>query len=117
MLMGDILNSDTLAALRELDEPGSTLFLRDIVTTYLSDSQVRMQAMQEAHRASDVATLAKTAHALKGSSLNVGADSFAALLQRIEKDGKAGVLCAAADLAAAQSLFGRVRDALKAYVA
>jgi two-component system, sensor histidine kinase and response regulator len=107
-----LLNPATLAALREFDEPGKSDFFNEIIEAYLSDTGERMLRLQAEHDAGDAENLAKTAHAIKGSSLNVGAEDFAALMHSLEKAGKSGSAGSPADLAEAHALYGKLRATL-----
>jgi CheY-like chemotaxis protein len=60
-----------LAELRGLDEDGE--LLTTLITHFLAETPERMAAMQAAVSRHDAAALAETAHALKGSSGNLGA--------------------------------------------
>lgn len=108
------LNPETLSALKEFDKPGQNGFLSEIITAYLEDTAVRFLAIRAAHREADAAALSKVAHAIKGSSLNVGADGLASLMQALEKDGKAGILCPPERISEAENQFHIVSGALTA---
>jgi HPt (histidine-containing phosphotransfer) domain-containing protein len=114
--MAGLLNLGTLDALRALEEPGSADFLTEIVTTYVADGEARFKALHAALADGDPAEIAKVSHALKGGSLNVGAEGLAAAMQAIEKKAKAGILCGQDELSAAEALFLRVTQALAAYL-
>ena len=113
--MSDCLNFETLAALRELEEPGQMVFTTKLINAYLEDTEERLKAVQIAHQSGDCAVLAKLAHAVKGSSLNVGADGLAALMMTIEREAKKGTLCAPDQLLRIEALFHQVSEGLKAY--
>ena len=113
--MDDYLNHETLAALRELDEPGKTVFMVKIINAYLSDTEELLKEVRAAHRSGNPALLAKLAHSLKGTSLNVGADGLASLMKMIEREGEKGILCAPDRVTQAEAGFHQVRNALNAY--
>lgn len=114
--MAEILNLETLASLREFEDPGETTFLRDIITTYLEDTEVRLQELRMALEKSTADGMAKAAHAIKGSSLNVGADCLADAAAAVERDGKRGIVATSEAIAEAESLFKQVRLALLGYL-
>ena len=113
--MSDCLNLKTLAALREIEEPGQMVFTTKLINVYLEDTRERLNAFRIAHQSGDCAVLAKVAHAVKGSSLNVGADGLAALMKTIEMDAKKGTLCAPDQLVRIEALFRQVGEELNAY--
>ena len=114
--MSDSLNLETLAVLRELDYPGKNDFITEIITTYISDNGDRFLALRASHQAGDAIGMGKSAHSIRGSSLNVGAEGLATLMQAIEKEGKAGILSAPERLAEAEALFNQVRAELKNFL-
>ncbi len=83
------LDPAVLDNLRQLSK-GSDEFLREVTTLYLADSPLRLEAIRKAVQANDSAALAAAAHALKGSSGNVGAKGVQELAARIERIARAG---------------------------
>lgn len=114
--MSDCLNFETLAALREVEKPGQLVFTAKLINAYLEDTDTRLESLRIAHQSGDTALLAKLAHAIKGSSLNVGADGLAALMMAIERKAEKGSLCDPENLIRAGVVFQEVREALKAYL-
>jgi HPt (histidine-containing phosphotransfer) domain-containing protein len=110
------VNPETLASLKEYADPEDPDFLRDILGTYLADSETRLAATREAYRTGDVEALFRLLHTLKGSSLNVGAEALSALLQALEREAKEGKLPEADDLRAIEAEFSRVKQELSAYL-
>ena len=74
------LNERTLTALRELDPDGGTG-----LATYIDDSTRQMARIDAALAAADSGEIARSAHALKSSSANVGADSLSVFFQELEQ--------------------------------
>ena len=56
-----------------------------LVSLYLGESANRLQSLREAFAAGDWQQTSLLAHAIKGTSLSIGAHDFAALLDRIEQ--------------------------------
>ena len=108
------LNPETIAALREMDEPGSNAFLQEIVSAYLLDSKLRIEAVRACQASGDTVGLSKAAHAIKGSSLNIGAEKLGSLMHTIEKDAKTGQLAQPETLKEAGLELERVFEALQA---
>ena len=115
--MSNALNLKTLAALREFDEPGQNAFITELITTYLSDTATNLEAIRVSLQAQDAMKVSKAAHAIKGSSLNMGADDFASLMHSMEKEGKGGILALPARVTEAEASFLEVKTALEAYLA
>ena len=79
------LNERTLTALRELDPDGGTGLMRSLLATYIDDSTRQMARIDAALAAADSGEIARSAHALKSSSANVGADSLSVFFQELEQ--------------------------------
>lgn len=56
----------------------------DIVRLFLRDARSRLDALQDADERRDTATIARTAHSLKGSCANLAATAMAALCADLE---------------------------------
>ena len=82
-----LLDHATLNELREAlgDE------LDSIIQLYVEGLREQAQALVEQHGAQDLATLRRSAHSLKGSSVSMGAQSLGALAAQIEKLAATGV--------------------------
>ncbi len=72
---------DKLKELKEL--LGDTY--KDLLEAYLSDGPKRLDQMRSAFQDLDFETLASAAHALKGSSSNMGAQELSEVCAEIEK--------------------------------
>jgi HPt (histidine-containing phosphotransfer) domain-containing protein len=110
-----LLNLETLNDIREMDPPGKNDFLLKIIGAYLTDTTNRFKSLVMAHKTNDLQALVVLAHTIKGSSLNLGADRLATVMQRIEKEGKNGNRGSTEVISEAESLFHQTRDALLAY--
>lgn len=110
------LNPETLETLKEYADPGDPRFLADLFRSYLDDGAERLGALRAAAASGDAAGAASLSHTLKGSSLNVGADTLASLLHEINRAARAGNLPDEARLDACDREFGRVRGALAPYL-
>ena len=82
------LNEATLQALRELDDSGGTALIEELLRTFIETSSQHMVQMHLALRDADADALRRTAHALKSSSANVGADTLAKSFRRLEQLGR-----------------------------
>jgi PAS domain S-box-containing protein len=114
---GDPLDSSILADLRELEGDGEPDLLFELAEMFASDSALRIEAMKRAIAKGEPATVKQMAHALKGSSSNMGARRMASLCERLQ------IASASQDLAAVPEMldlleleFARVRTALASQV-
>ena len=80
---------DSLRALPSEEDPDP---LGSLIRLYLDDSDPRLERMQEAIDQHDLPALARAAHALKGSSNNLGARQLGQICGEFEKLAKAGQL-------------------------
>jgi CheY-like chemotaxis protein/HPt (histidine-containing phosphotransfer) domain-containing protein len=86
----DTLDPAILAGLRELRSAENPDPLRELVDLFLKDARPRVQKLALTLTAKDWATLASTAHTLKGSANNLGAKRLASLLANLEIQAKSG---------------------------
>lgn len=96
MSNGPLLNPAAVEALRELSPEGGAEFLRELIAIYLADTPKLLAQLEEALAGQDAGVAARSAHTIKGSSANFGAEQFSRLAQEIEAACKAGNLSAAA---------------------
>ncbi len=75
-----ILDMDVVRELRDVlgDD------FRLLVTTFLADSEQRLQSLRSAIDAGDALSLRETAHSFKGSSLNIGAVRLGEACRQLE---------------------------------
>lgn len=84
----NILDTETLAALRSLQEDGEDDLLAELIDLFLEDAPERLASIRAAVEASDWVGLAERAHSLKGSCASLGAVSMASLCGRLEAMGR-----------------------------
>lgn len=105
-----------LKALTELKEVMEEDF-EVLLSTYLSDSAVRIRALRVALESNSPEEYAKTAHSLKGSCINIGAMKLGRYCSIAENDGRTGYLSqASSNLAAIETEFAVVSYQLSAYL-
>jgi HPt (histidine-containing phosphotransfer) domain-containing protein len=80
-----------LEALGALSDDGDE-FVARLVVTFIADSQARLATLWDALAAGDAATFERAAHAVKGSSANMGATRMASLAARLQDVGKRSAL-------------------------
>ena len=89
---GPALNQATLAALRELEEPGSTELLSNLVGSFLQSADANLARIATALADRQAKALVQAAHALKSSAANLGALALAGCYRELEKCGREGRL-------------------------
>ncbi len=67
---------------------GDEEFMAELIDIFLDDSPTQISALRDAIEGREGEVAASTAHRLKGSSGNLGADSLAALCRRVEEAGR-----------------------------
>lgn len=86
------LDGEVLEGLRQLgsaDEPG---ILEELISIFVEDAEVRMAALKEAFEREDRTSLREVAHALKGSSANMGAVRMSETCRKLEELTASGAL-------------------------
>ena len=78
------LNMELIAELRSLAEPGGPDPLTEVIDLYVSNAPRLIRSMEQSLDARDLKALAASAHALKGSSANLGAEKLSKLAGTIE---------------------------------
>jgi HPt (histidine-containing phosphotransfer) domain-containing protein len=84
-----VMDYARLEEFREFDDEELTM-TREVIGLFLSDTPARLQAIDAALAARDAGALADAAHALKGSSGNVGAIAIHEAAGELETLAKAG---------------------------
>lgn len=84
----EVIDTDTLAALRSLQEEGEDDLLAELIDLFLQDAPTRVTAIREAVELGNWAALAERAHSLKGSCASLGAVHMADLCARLEAMGR-----------------------------
>jgi CheY-like chemotaxis protein len=107
----DPLDRSVLASLREIEDQE---LLAELAELFLGDAPPRLEALREAIEGGDAASMAQVAHALKGSSANMGATRLVTICEELEDAGHSGALERAPALVERlEAEFGRVRAALE----
>ena len=109
------LDRRALDTIRALEKPGSSAVLQRVLGLYLKNTPKLVQAMRDAANAGDAAALGNAAHALKSSSLYVGAGGFGALCRQIEAAARSTPpVITLARVAALESEYTRIERLLRA---
>lgn len=84
VVMAERLNKELLEELKDIMEEEFPLLLQ----TYLRESELQFQRIDEAWQAQELDDLRRSAHSLKGSSGNIGAEALAELCSDLERSAK-----------------------------
>ncbi len=107
------LDTEVLASLRELQQGTDADIVREVTALFLADTPPRLDALRQALRRNDLPTIAREAHALKGSCAAVGARQMVGACEELEELVRATNLSeATAALDNLEAAFGRTRAAL-----
>ncbi len=110
----EIVDGKRLAELRELARDEEPHWLSELVHMYVADAENRITSMREAAAAGQAAEVGRLAHALKGSSRNLGVLNVVPACQALQLAGEAGdQSCIAAQLQELQSAFAQARAELE----
>lgn len=108
-----VLEAGPIASLREMGALGSNA-PRRILELYLGDSPNRLATMRRGLAEADAEVIERAAHALKGSSANLGASDLAEHCHQLEMlAGEAVPVDGAARLDALEAEYARVEQAMR----
>lgn len=111
---GTAVDWSVLDALKALQRPGKPDLRAQLMTVYLNSSPPLMDGIRTAVGNGDAQALADAAHALKSSSMSVGAIRFGQRCAELEKLGKTSDMERASHLVSqADALFSAVCDAFR----
>ncbi|MCB1984959.1 MAG: response regulator [Burkholderiales bacterium] len=85
-----VINIKQLEQIRELDVSHGNELLHKILRTFLENSKNLMHQLGHAILDGDAEELRRTAHTLKSSSANVGAENLSAMAKELESYGRTG---------------------------
>lgn len=92
------LNFTRLDQIRELDPSGGNSLLHKILQAFLESAESNIHQLEQAIANNDAESLRQSAHALKSSSGNIGADDLSAIFKQMEAAARAGELAPAKTL-------------------
>jgi len=111
---GAALDQGVLATLHALEQRGQPGLLRQVVALYLQEAPAQLAALRAAVAQADAGGVEQTAHALKGSSAQLGATRLAQLCAALQEGGARQELSqAAAQVDELANEFLRVQAALE----
>ena len=92
------INQRAIDALHQLDEPGSTALVTQLVTSFLAAADANLARVTDAATTGNAKALSQAAHALKSSAANLGAEALSGCYRELEKCGREGRTDAAREL-------------------
>ena len=111
---GRVLETEPIARLREMGKALGNDVPRRILELFLGDSPTRLASLRRGIAEGDARAVERAAHALKGSSANLGASNFAEHCHQLEKLSANAVPAGAASrLVALEAEYSRVRQAMR----
>jgi CheY-like chemotaxis protein/HPt (histidine-containing phosphotransfer) domain-containing protein len=110
-----VIDADVINGLRSLTAGTQPDFLIELIDLFIEDAPGRIAQMRDAVANDDAAAVERAAHALKSSSLNLGARRMHALCEIIEERvSRSPQRIASTLIATLEEEFARVRRALEA---
>jgi CheY-like chemotaxis protein len=107
-----LMDYSRLNEFKEFDDEAQSM-TREVVGLFLADAPRRLQAIEEALAAGDVAALSRAAHALKGAAGNIGAAGIQAVCANLEDDARTALPANAAErIQHLHALLEKTREAL-----
>ncbi len=82
------INRTVIESLRELDEPGSTDLITQLVTSFLTSADDNLEQLAAALAQGNARSLAQLAHSMKSSAANLGAETLSSCYRELEKCGR-----------------------------
>ena len=86
------INLRVIEGLKELEEPGSHALISRLIDSFLESAPSQLASVADALAEGDAGQVARTAHSLKSSAANLGAQVLAGCWREIEKCGREGRL-------------------------
>ncbi len=88
---GDLLNADVVAGLRALRSKDGSNPLVEVIDLFLELTPVNLVQLRQNYRDRDVTKFIRTAHALKGSCANLGAERLSNACAAVESEAEMGI--------------------------
>ena len=111
----DVINRHALENIRALSSDRGDALVQKVVTAYVDDTPNHLQALRRAISEFDATNLRRTAHSLKSSSANVGAETLAQMCKEMETLGRTETTEGASGILTDMELeFQAVRNSLSA---
>jgi HPt (histidine-containing phosphotransfer) domain-containing protein len=106
-----VLAPTVIESLRQLTPPGEPDVLTEVLQMFLDEVPPRIDRLRNAMTAGNIEEVYRTAHSLKGSAGNIGAERLYGVCKQIDELGRAGNLANLAPFVAALDVeFGKVEE-------
>lgn len=107
--MSAILDPAVLDVLRSLTPPGEPDVMSEVLRMFLVEVPPRMDRLRNAWASGNIEEVHRTAHSLKGSAGNIGANAMFAVCKELDEKSRGGDLAAVGPLVDAVGVeYGRV---------
>ncbi len=116
-MQNETINLSVIEELKACSGGDAPNFFKEVLSTYILETEERLQALRNAFHSADAGLVGKLAHSMNGTSQNVGAEIFARQMQEFERKGYKSVLPNAIQLKVAETEFIKVKAALSALIA
>ena len=105
-----VLDPAVLDVLRSLTPPGEPDVLNEVLGMFLVEVPPRLQKLRNAMAAGNIEEVHRTAHSLKGSAGNIGANAMFAACKELDDRSRGGDVAAVGPLIEAVGVeYGRVK--------
>jgi HPt (histidine-containing phosphotransfer) domain-containing protein len=93
-----VLDETVIATLRQLTPPGEPDVLTEVLEMFLQEFPPRLERLRIAWAAGNIEDMYRSAHSLKGSAGNIGAQRLFGVCAQLDDMGRAGDLAKSAPL-------------------
>jgi HPt (histidine-containing phosphotransfer) domain-containing protein len=117
-MSGAILDPAVLDVLRSLTPPGEPDVLSEVLRMFLVEVPPRLDKLRNAWQAGNIEEVHRTAHSLKGSAGNIGANGLFAVCKELDEKSRSGDVSAVGPLVDAVAVeYGRVETEIARLIA
>ncbi len=111
------IDFSVLESICEMAGDEASLLIEEMITSYLDDTETRLQAIANAITQADAETIHQAAHSMKSSSANLGAVNLAQLCEELEQLGRNKTIDNTENLlSSAVSEFQQVKQELRSFL-
>lgn len=89
-MAAEVLDPAVLEVLRSLTPPGEPDVLSEVLRMFLVEVPPRMDRLRNAWAAGNIEEVHRSAHSLKGSAGNIGANALFAVCKELDEKSRAG---------------------------
>lgn len=112
------IDLEAIANLRALSPDDGDVFLKEILSIFISDTPLRIKELHESRASGDITAFVRAAHSIKGSASNVGAVELRALAEGLEHQSRQhGLVDVEQPIGELERAFDRVKTDLNKLVA